>query len=43
MPCAPLSMLGVLGRTGCDEVCFLVNRGWNSKGVNMRPSGKGKY
>ena len=33
--CAPLSMLGRLGRTSCDEVHFPVHSGWNSRDVSM--------
>ena len=35
MPCAPFSMLGGPGGTGCDEVCFPVHGGWDSRDVSM--------
>ena len=35
MPCAPFSMLGGLGGTGCDEVRFPVHDGWGSRDVSV--------
>ena len=35
MPCAPLSMLGDLGRTDCIGVRFPIHSAWNSGNVNM--------
>ena len=31
--CVPLSMVGGSGGTGCDEVCFPVHGGWDSRDV----------
>ena len=31
MPCAPFSLLGGPGGTGCDEVCFPVHGGLDSR------------
>ena len=35
MPCAPFSMLGRPGGTGCNEVYFLVHDGWGSRDVSV--------
>ena len=28
-------MPGVLGRTGCEDICFPVHMGWNSRDVSV--------
>ena len=35
VPCAPLSMLGSPGGTGCSGVHFPIHRGWNSRDVSV--------
>ena len=35
MPCALSPIIGGPGRTGCDGICFLVHRDWNSRDVSM--------
>ena len=35
MPCAPFSVLGGTGGTGCDEVRFPVYGGWDSRDVSV--------
>ena len=35
MPCAPFSILGGSGGTGCDEVSFPVQGGWGSRVVSV--------
>jgi hypothetical protein len=35
VPCAPVSMLGSLGGTGCNEVPFPVHGGWDSRDVSV--------
>ena len=34
MPCAPFSMHGDPAGTGCDEVCFPLHGGWDSRDVS---------
>ena len=35
MPCAPLSMLGGPGGTGCDDVLFPIHGGCDSRDVSV--------
>ena len=35
MSCAPLSLLGGPGGTGCNGVCFLVNSNWDNRDVSV--------
>ena len=35
MPCAPFSVLGGPGGTGCDEVHFSVRSNWDNRDVSV--------